>query len=193
MSPVWNAVKYSGEHPVRFAEVYCSRLCKDLSAKRSASCLNCRNELNHKREYCSIRCFHIHRNKTRIENWLEGRWNGAGINGELSRTIRQHLLRQTKFKCSKCSWGEINPKSGLSGLTINHKDGNPVNHSHENLEVLCPNCHSLTPNYGALNLGNGRKYRKNQRKGVVQGDGDPLHGSLDGFDSHNLHQIKELH
>jgi hypothetical protein len=28
------------------------------------------------------------------------------------------------------------------------------------LEILCPNCHSLTPTYGGLNRGKGRKLRR---------------------------------
>ena len=44
-------------------------------------------------------------------------------------------------------------------LQIHHIDGNYKNNSEENLELLCPNCHSLTHNYGTLNKGNGRDYR----------------------------------
>lgn len=30
---------------------------------------------------------------------------------------------------------------------LHHKDGNKLNNSRDNLEILCPNCHSQTPNY----------------------------------------------
>lgn len=37
--------------------------------------------------------------------------------------------------------------------------GNYLNNSEDNLDLICPNCHSLTPTYRALNIGNGRKDR----------------------------------
>ena len=43
---------------------------------------------------------------------------------------------------------------------MEHIDGNSENNNIENLELLCPNCHSLTPTFGALNKGKGRKNRK---------------------------------
>jgi 5-methylcytosine-specific restriction endonuclease McrA len=45
-------------------------------------------------------------------------------------------------------------------LTVNHKDGDSENHRPDNLELLCPGCHSLTPNFGKLNLGRGRRQRR---------------------------------
>jgi hypothetical protein len=32
-------------------------------------------------------------------------------------------------------------------LELNHKDGDHGNNSKDNLELLCPNCHALTPHY----------------------------------------------
>jgi 5-methylcytosine-specific restriction endonuclease McrA len=45
-------------------------------------------------------------------------------------------------------------------LQLEHKDGNSENNKPENLCLLCPNCHSQTPTYGAKNKGNGRHYRR---------------------------------
>jgi len=52
--------------------------------------------------------------------------------------------------------GEINPVTGKSPLEVNHLDGCFTNNQEDNLEVLCPNCHSLTPSYRSLNRGKGR-------------------------------------
>jgi 5-methylcytosine-specific restriction endonuclease McrA len=49
--------------------------------------------------------------------------------------------------------------TGLIPLTVNHIDGNSENHRPENLELLCGGCHTLTPNYGRLNQGKGRRQR----------------------------------
>ena len=45
-------------------------------------------------------------------------------------------------------------------LEIHHKDGNYLNNNEDNLELLCPNCHSLTNTYKAANKGNGREDRR---------------------------------
>lgn len=41
-------------------------------------------------------------------------------------------------------------------MELEHKDGNNANWSRENLEALCPNCHSQTPTWRGRN-GNGKK------------------------------------
>ena len=64
-------------------------------------------------------------------------------------------------RCSLCGWGEINPTTKKTPLEIEHIDGNYKNNKEDNLLLLCPNCHSLTPTYKALNKGNGRKDRSN--------------------------------
>lgn len=51
----------------------------------------------------------------------------------------------------ECGWNEINPYTGLIPLQIHHIDGNCLNNEENNLELLCPNCHALTENYGNLN------------------------------------------
>ena len=62
----------------------------------------------------------------------------------------------------KCEWNEIHPITGNVPVQIEHIDGNSDNNSLENLKLLCPNCHSLTPTYGALNKTNkGRESKRN--------------------------------
>jgi 5-methylcytosine-specific restriction endonuclease McrA len=60
----------------------------------------------------------------------------------------------------ECGWCEINPKSGNVPIDLDHIDGNSTNNNFENVRLLCPNCHSLTPTYKALNYGNGKHNRK---------------------------------
>jgi len=54
----------------------------------------------------------------------------------------------------------LNKRTGRSPLEINHIDGNWENCKESNLEVLCPNCHSLTANYKGGNRGHGRAARR---------------------------------
>lgn len=50
-----------------------------------------------------------------------------------------------EYKCEKCSLKEWCGE--LLTIEIHHKDGNPLNNISTNLQFLCPNCHSLTPNF----------------------------------------------
>jgi 5-methylcytosine-specific restriction endonuclease McrA len=63
-----------------------------------------------------------------------------------------------------CGWCEINPITNKVPIQLEHIDGNSENNSLDNLKILCPNCHSLTPTFGALNKGNGRELRRIKRQ-----------------------------
>ena len=59
---------------------------------------------------------------------------------------RLFLLTQAEHRCSQC--GFSNRRScGSPILEIDHVDGNHKNDSLDNLRVLCPNCHAMTPRY----------------------------------------------
>jgi hypothetical protein len=47
----------------------------------------------------------------------------------------------------------MTPTIGNVPVEVEHKDGNHKNNSPDNIILLCPNCHSLTPTYKALNIG----------------------------------------
>jgi hypothetical protein len=89
-----------------------------------------------------------------IIRWKNGLEKGnKGLFGT-SNYIRKYLLDVYNHKCSKCGWCEINPFTRHIPLEIHHKDGNSLNRSENNLELLCPNCHSLTENHGSRNKNN---------------------------------------
>jgi len=54
-------------------------------------------------------------------------------------------------KCEKCPTGETWENEPLV-LELHHKDGNPKNNRLENLQILCPNCHSQTRNFRSRNI-----------------------------------------
>jgi hypothetical protein len=65
--------------------------------------------------------------------------------------LKKRLLKEgiKKSKCEICSCNEWMGKP--IGLELHHKDGNRQNHLLDNLQLLCPNCHSQTETYRAKN------------------------------------------
>lgn len=141
----------------------------------------CEVDISHKdyrAKFCSSRCSALVSNTTRvrirkvkvkpkskIDQWLDGEWDGT-VKAGLSELLRKYLIEVAEYKCqdgrSGCNgWSGINPKSGKTCLTVDHIDGNAQNNKIDNLKVMCPNCHSMTITYGALNKGNGRSSRYN--------------------------------
>lgn len=125
------------------------------------SCPTCGTIVENLRStFCSIKCQMASYRISYIKRWKQGLETGCvKRDGEISYHIRRYLLERSKNSCEKCGWNEINPKTGKTPVTIHHIDGNWQNNSETNLIVLCPNCHSLTENYGNLNKGFGRKDR----------------------------------
>lgn len=106
-------------------------------------------------KFCSRSCYVRHKHEKNVKDWYSGKNISV-------KTIRKHLFEKHSNKCTKCGWGEINPysKTELPPLEVEHIDGCYTNNRPENLDLLCPNCHSLTKTYKALNKGNGRPYDK---------------------------------
>jgi 5-methylcytosine-specific restriction endonuclease McrA len=136
---------------------------------KKSICTNCTKEFNYRSQcstgkYCSNKCQREYQSNQSLQKWLNGTWDGTKKGFSLSSTIRRYLLEQTNHKCSSCGWCEINPSTGKSPLEIDHINGDSENNRPENLRVLCPNCHSLTPTYKALNYGKGNKARLKYHK-----------------------------
>lgn len=123
--------------------------------------------------YCSPKCQNEWQNEQTVKAWKKGRFNGLrGEQLQLSQPIRNYILSKYGSKCNQCGWAEVHPVSGKVPVQVHHRDGNPHNTKEKNLEVLCPNCHSLTPNWGAGNRGSGRTIAYRQR-GLTGGKRKP--------------------
>ena len=136
--------------------------------KEKRYCINCNLDITDKRsrqKTCSLSCSAYVKGHKQyleyIENWKLGIVSGgsgdkSGL-GCVSNHVRKYLFEKYNNKCSQCGWSEVNPYTNTIPLEVEHIDGNPMNHNEENLTLLCPNCHSLTPGH-STSKGNGRRY-----------------------------------
>lgn len=103
------------------------------------------------------RCHQCNQYLIRVERLFSGAYppvkNQIGF-------LRKYLMRTFGERCSRCGWSERNPATGRVMAEIEHIDGNWLNNRPENLTLLCPNCHSLTPTLKNLNRGRGRAQRR---------------------------------
>ena len=77
-------------------------------------------------------------------------------------TVRRYLLFTREHLCARC--GNTEWLGNEIPIETHHKDGNYKNNEEQNLELLCPNCHSVTDNYRGKNRGNGRGDYNGKRK-----------------------------
>lgn len=125
---------------------------RDYYNKRKNNlCLNC--DIITTNKYCSQKCQHEYKRKE-IFKLIE-----SGDTSVTSKMVKQYLIHIHGEKCMECGWCSINLTSNKVPIELEHIDGNSENNSLDNLKLLCPNCHSLTSTYKALNKGNGRHNR----------------------------------
>lgn len=112
---------------------YCSRLCYHRSQKGRGSkeyvCKFCKIHFmsapSKAHKYCSKRCAGLDQRAP------ESYANFADVREAL-------ILRGCVQRCDICNY-----HASKEILGIHHKDGNRKNNERKNLQVLCPNCHSL--------------------------------------------------
>lgn len=111
---------------------YCSRKCYNISQKNKGKteyiCFHCHKKFighaAHKRKYCSKKCVGKESKKTFKPNYT---------------TVRKAMISRELIKsCNRCGYDKE-----IKILGVHHKDRNRNNNNISNLEVLCPNCHSL--------------------------------------------------
>lgn len=123
------------------------------------NCQNCGKELlerkNTANKYCNNKCQQNHAFRTRKEKFYNGENTSSPV-------IKRILIEDRGYKCESCDNSEWMGEPIT--LELEHSDGNYMNNNIDNLKLLCPNCHSMTPTFKGKNRGNGRKYRYDKHK-----------------------------
>jgi len=149
--------------------IFCSRRCMALDSRQqiTANCVQCGTQFNHissrsnSAKYCSPSCYHKAMSK-KGKTQYNCVHCGVGFLGALSHkrkycsracvnkaskeiwkpefsTVRKNMFKRNMLTaCERCGYNEHTLILG-----VHHKDRNRKNNDLSNLEVLCPNCHSL--------------------------------------------------
>lgn len=159
---------------------FCCRICSDKSKIiQPKDCLECGFPTHAVgKKYCSVKCQRKFQYKEYIVSWLAGDADGKRGLEEVSSKIRRYLFEKNNNKCEKCGWNKVHPITRKVPLTINHIDGDCHNNKPSNLELICWCCHSLTPNFGGLNKGSGRKTRREKKKFMEHTGFEPVASTL---------------
>lgn len=102
-------------------------------------------------KYCSSKCMGDEHKLATWEKWK------AGIAPISDTTKRRILLEFMPHQCQSCNASHWMGKP--IPLEMHHKDGDYKNNKLQNILLICPNCHALTPTYKAKNKGHGRRDR----------------------------------
>ena len=116
-------------------------------------CKRCRKALTNRSSiYCSDFCHKRHTYEKTVTKWKRGELKGySGKTAALASWLRRYMLEKADYACQECGWNKRHPVDGKPLVEIDHIDGVATNCEENNLRVLCPNCHSMTPTFRARN------------------------------------------
>lgn len=103
----------------------------------------------------SVNALGEYRKKVTLESFKENNY----VN---TNSIKKFLFKNglKERKCEICGWCEININGGNVPIELHHINGDNSDNRLENLQILCPNHHSLTENYRS----------RNSKKRIVKND-----------------------
>ena len=107
----------------------------------------------------------IEQARVKTQKLREDRYLNAAFDDLHILQKKKRVLEEQNGACNKC--GITNWLGNYLPLELEHKDGNNQNNDRNNLEVLCPNCHSQTPTWRKAKQP-GKKTRKHADDVIVQ-------------------------
>lgn len=78
-----------------------------------------------------------------LQDVFDGKYTKVQSGKLLDMLVNENIK---EYKCECCGISSWNDKP--LRLQLHHKDGNHNNNNLNNLQILCPNCHTQTDNYG---------------------------------------------
>lgn len=126
-------------------------------------CPTCGKKSRRAGQFCSQTCVAKPKRDQKIKSWLSGEHSGMRGKTSTAYWIKQYIIDENGEKCMKCGWNEKNTFTGKVPIELSHIDGDFTNNVPDNLELLCPNCHSLTESYKGANKKSGRPRSKYYR------------------------------
>ena len=87
-------------------------------------------------------------------NWNKGNYSNTKFEYGGTGSHKEVLISERGHRCESC-----NKKTWLGEkitLELEHKDGDRKNNTRENLQLLCPNCHSMTKTWRGRNVNSGK-------------------------------------
>ena len=127
--------------------LYCSRSCansrewsKEINKKRSAKLAGRKTN----RGPANIDAWKKNISEAHLRRFAERTFEECGWDSK-----RDRVIKEQNYKCIKCGLAEWLGSPLI--FEIDHKDGNNANDARDNLEAMCPNCHSTTDTWRGRN------------------------------------------
>lgn len=135
-----------------------------ITSMNKKLCIHCNNKIiGRGKKYCSYKCQQNFQRMEKVKQWINGEHSGMRGKTSTSKWIKWYLISIYGEKCQQCGWSEQNITTCKIPIELDHIDGDFTNNDKNNLRLLCPNCHSLTPSYKGGNKKKGRPRSKYYR------------------------------
>jgi len=149
-------------------KLFCSTSCSATynnklreDTKVNITCETCSVEFKtnkYNSKFCSRKCFNLNRKKLKDAEIESGECQTMD-----TKRYKKYLYERHGEKCMECGWCAVNEFTNKTPLELHHIDGDSDNNEVSNLQILCPNCHSLTKDWKGAKK-NGGRYSKRRVK-----------------------------
>jgi len=140
--------------PIKGLISYCSLECRNsrdwTEEDKKKKSVSAKNSEKLKKQLNSIRTEEVYdkivktKKQNHIKKILESNYKDLSF-----ESLRFRILYEQENKCNHCGLDKWLGKDII--LELEHKDGNNKNNDRSNLEMICPNCHSLTQTWRGRN------------------------------------------